>query len=101
MKNKLFLCIGILLVSCLIGCIDHSASALVGKWVEVDDPSNFYVFLQDGKGIDDEDRSLTWSVPEGKYDITIQIEGFNAFTDNFWVSGSKLILGGVEYKKSK
>jgi len=98
-KGELILCVGILLLFFLLGC-SGSTSALIGKWVEVDDPDRFYVFLEDGKGIDHRDMLFTWSVPEGKYQITIQFEGLNPLSPmNFSVSGSKLILSGVEYKK--
>ena len=97
MKTKLFSCIGILFVFCLLGC---TGGSLVGRWVEVDDPDRFYVFLEDGTGIDNRDILLKWSIPETNK-LNIKFEGFseNGVTDNYWLSGSKLILGGVEYRK--
>ena len=102
MKNKLVLCIGILLIFCLSGCTGGGASALVGKWVGVDDSDRFYVFLEDGTGIDNRDILLKWSIPQtNKLNIKFQGFGESGITDNYSVSGSKLILGGVEYRKQK
>lgn len=94
MKRKLVLCIGILLILGMVGCIGSSTSAFVGKWVPEGGgkaqsglPDDMEL-LKDGTGIV-EGMGITWKAENNRLYI---IHPLLASSWDYKISGSSLVL---------
>lgn len=66
MKRGIIFCLSVVLLFTIAfaGCSGSGASALVGTWVEEDNPSEVaYVFFKDGSGTEYGDK-ITWGARE-------------------------------------
>ena len=99
MKRAIIFCLSVVLLFAIAfaGCSGSGISALVGTWVDEDDPSKVaYVFFKDGSGTDEDGDKMTWRAREnGQLEISYS-DGSRSYDYN--ISGKVLTLTDTVFK---